>query len=84
VLRLPSPRNPAQVKSQVMVKRAELGDQVYVLCLSEDRQDQDRAIRQKQESRRLKDLARLTARAGKGQLKQRDLINQAIGRRRER
>jgi hypothetical protein len=67
-----------------MVKRAELGDQVYALCLSEDRQDQDRAIRQKQESRRLKDLARLTARVGKGQLKQRDLINQAIGRRRER
>lgn len=84
VLRLPSPRNPAQVKSQVMVKRAELGDQVYALCLSEDRQDKDRAIRQKQESRLLKDLERLATRVGKGQLKQRDLINQAIGRLRER
>ena len=84
VLRLPSPRNPAQVKSQVMVKRAELGDQVYALCLSEDRQDKDRAIREKQESRLLKDLERLAARIGKGQLKQRDLINQAIGRLRER
>ena len=84
VLRLPSPRNPAQVKSQVMVKRAELGDQVYALCLSEDRQDKDRAIREKQKGRLLKDLARLAARVGKGQLKQRDLINQAIGRLRER
>jgi Transposase DDE domain len=84
VLRLPSSRNPAQVKSQVMVKRAALGDQVYALCLSEDRQDKDRAIREKQESRLLKDLERLATRVGKGQLKQRDLINQAIGRLRER
>jgi Transposase DDE domain len=84
VLRLPSPRNPAQVKSQVMVMRAELGDQVYALCLSQDRQDKDRAIREKQESRLLKDLERLATRVGKGQLKQRDLINQAIGRLRER
>lgn len=84
VLRLPSPRNPAQVKSQVMVKRAALRDQVYALCLSEDRQDKDRAIRDKQESRLLKDLERLATRVGKGQLKQRDLINQAIGRLRER
>ena len=84
VIRRPSPRNPAQVKSQLLVKRAELGEQVYALCLSEDRQDKDRAIRQKQEGRLLKDLARLAARIGKGQLKQRDLINQAIGRLRER
>ena len=83
VLRLPSPRNPAQVKSQVMVKRAELGDQVYVLCLSEDRQAKDRAIREKQESRLLKDLERL-ARILERPLKQRDLIHQAIGRLRER
>jgi transposase len=84
VIRRPSPCNPAQVKSPLLVKRAELGDQVYALCLSEDRQDKDRAIRQKQEGRLLKDLERLAARIGKGQLKQRDLINQAIGRLRER
>ena len=84
VIRRPSPRNPAQVKSQLLVKRGELGEQVYALCLSEDRQDKDRAIRQKQQGRLLKDLARLAARIGKGQLKQRDLINQAIGRLRER
>ena len=84
VIRRPSPRNSAQVKSQVRVKRTELGDQVYALCLSEDRQDKDRAIREKQEMRLLKDLARLATRTGKGQLKARDLINQAIGRLRER
>ena len=84
VIRRPSPRNPAQVKSQLLVKRAELGEQVYALCLSEERQDKDRAIRQKQEQRLLKDLQRLAARTAKGRLKQRDLINQAIGRLRER
>jgi len=84
VIRPPSPRNPAQVKSQVMVKRTELGDQVYALCLSENRQDKDRAIRQKHERRLLKDLERLGTRVSKGQLKQRDLIHQAIGRLRER
>ena len=84
VIRRPSPRNPAQVKSQLLVKRAELGEQVYALCLSEDRQDKDRAIRQKQEGRLVRDLERLAARIAKGQLKQRDLINQAIGRLRER
>jgi transposase len=84
VLRLSSPCNPAQVKSQVLVKRAELGEQVYALCLSENRKDKDRAIRTKQEGRLLHDLARLAARIANGQLKQRDLINQAIGRLRER
>ena len=69
VIRRPSPRNPAQVKSQLLVKRGELGEQVYALCLSEDRQDKDRAIRQKQEGRLLKDLERLAARIGKGQLR---------------
>ena len=84
VIRLPSPRNPAQLKSQVMVKRTALGDQVYVLCVSENRRDKDRAIRQKQEARLLKDLERLAARVSKGRLKARDLIHQAIGRLRER
>ena len=58
VIRRPSPRNSAQVKSQVRVKRTELGDQVYALCLSEDRQDKDRAIREKQEMRLLKGVCR--------------------------
>ncbi len=84
VIRLPSPRNPAQVKSQVLVKRRELHDQVYVLCLSQNRQDKDRAIRAKHETRLRKDLERLTRRISKGQLRERDKIHQAIGRLRER
>jgi transposase len=84
VLRPPSPRNPAQVKSQVLVKRAAQGEQVYALCLSEGRKDKDRAIRAKQQGRLLADLERLAARTGQGRLKQRDLIHQAIGRLRER
>jgi transposase len=68
----------------MMVKRAEWGDQVYALCLSQERQDKDRAIRAKQEGRLLQDLKRLAARISQGQLKARDLINQAIGRLRER
>lgn len=84
VLRAPSPRNPAQLKSHVMVKRTELGEQVYVLCVSENRRDKDRAIRDKHEGRLRQDLERLAARVSKGQLKARDLIHQAIGRLRER
>jgi transposase len=84
VIRLPSPRNPAQIKSQVMVKRSELGDQVYVLCVSENRRDEDRAIRHKQETRLLKDLERLATRVSQGRLKAPDSIHQAIGRLRER
>jgi transposase len=63
-----------------MVKHTQLGDQLYALCLSSDRQNKDRAIRARQEARSLKDLVRLAARTGTGQLKTRDLINQAIGR----
>lgn len=84
VLRAPSPRNPAQAKSQVLVKRTELGEQVYVLCLSENRRAKDRAIRDKHEGRLRKDLERLAARVSQGRLKARDLIHQAIGRLRER
>jgi hypothetical protein len=80
VIRRPSPHSPAQVKSPVMVKRGELGEQVYALCLSAGRQDKDRAIRAKHQGRLLPDLARV----GQGQLKQRDLIQQASGRLRER
>ena len=79
-----SPRNPAQVKSQLLVKRAALGEQVYALCVSEARQDKDRAIREKHEARLHADLQRLATRIAKGQLKQRDLINQTIGRLRAR
>jgi transposase len=84
VVRVPSPRNPAQKKSRVVVKRKEHDGEVYVLCISEGREEKDRAIREKHEERLRKDLQALEQRTGKGALKSRDKIHQAIGRLKER
>ncbi len=84
VLRVPSPRNPDQEKSQVRIKRRQQGDEVYILCLSEGREEKDRAIRESHEQRLKKDLGRLQARIEKGQLQEEKKIHQAIGRLQER
>jgi len=84
LLRTPSPRNPYQKKSRVEVKFQQKGDQVYVLCRSEGRQDKDQAIRDKHEAKLLGDLAKLQQRVAKGRLKKEDKIQQAIGRVMER
>ena len=69
VIREPSPRNPFQKKSRVQIKRRQKGDEVYILCLSEGREEKDRAIRVKHEGRLIKDLERLKTRIEKGRLK---------------
>jgi transposase len=84
VIRIPSPRNPDQKKSRVVIKRQERGEEVYVLCISEGREEKDRAIRLKHEHRLVKDLHALQQRIEKGRLKDRDKIHQAIGRLQER
>jgi len=84
VLRVPSPRNPDQEKSQVRIKRRQQGDQVYILCLSEGREEKDRVIRESHEQRLQKDLGKLQARIEKGQLQEQKKIHQAIGRLQER
>ena len=84
VVRIPSPRNPLQKKSKVEVKREGKEDGVFILCRSEGRQQKDRAIREKQEGRLLKDLEKLHRRVEKGMLKHADKIQQAIGRLMER
>jgi transposase len=84
VLRTPSPRNPAQEKSQVRIKRRQKGNEVYILCLSEGREEKDRAIRQSHEQRLKQDLEKLKARIDKGQLKEIGKVHQAIGRLKER
>jgi transposase len=84
VVRTPSPRNPGQEKSQVRIKRCPKGNEVYILCLSEGRQEKDRAIRETHEQRLKKDLERLKVRVEKGRLKEAKKIHQAIGRLRER
>src|SRR2546429_9244226 len=51
VLRLPSPRNPFQKKSQIKVKLKRREEGTYVLCISSERKEKDRAICEKQEAR---------------------------------
>lgn len=84
LIRQPSPRNPAQKKSRVWIKRAETAEHLYVLCRSEGRKAKDEAIRLKQEKRLLADLARLRKRIETGKLKSSDKIYEAIGRLKER
>src|SRR5260370_11608552 len=84
VIRIPSPRNPAQKKSRVWVKRVVAGSQLYVLCRSEGRTAKDQAIRHKQEQRLRADLNRLQARVAAGRLRQASKIHDAIGRLKER
>ena len=84
VIRMPSPRNPFQKKSRVQIKRRQKGSEGYILCLSEGREEKDRAIRVKQEERLIKDLERLKERVEKGHLKKTEKIHQAMGRLQER
>jgi transposase len=83
VIRVPSPRHPDQKKSRVRVKRCQRGEEVYILCLSEGRQEKDRAIRETHEQRLKRDVQKLQARIEKKQLQEKK-IQQAIGRRKER
>ena len=84
VIRMPSPRNPLQKKPRVQIKRRPKGSEVYILCLSEGREEKDRAIRAKQEERLIQDLERLKRRIETGHLKKAEKIHQAIGRLQER
>lgn len=84
VKRRPSPRNPSQKKSAVRVRKHSVNDEVLVLCISSERVAKDRAIREKQEGRFLKDLAKVRARIEGGHLKSDIKIGEAIGRLKER
>jgi transposase len=84
VIRTPSPRNPFQKKSRVQIKRRQKANEVYILCLSEGREEKDRAIRVKHEERMIKDLESLKTRVEKGHLKKTEKVHQAIGRLQER
>ena len=84
VIRQPSPRNPAQKKTKIEVKTCTENGLTYVLCRSEQRIAKDRAIRTKQEGRMQADIDKLSNRIAKKRLIDRDKINQAIGRLKER
>jgi transposase len=84
VLRVPSPRNPGQKKTRVVIKRQTVGDEVHILCRSEARIEKDRAIRDKHEQRLLTDLRKLQARVASGRLRDPAKVQEAIGRLKER
>jgi transposase len=84
VLRTPSPRNPAQKKTRVWIKRAVSGAELHILCRSDGRREKDQAIRDKHEQRFLRDVAKLQARVAGGRLRQPAKIHQALGRLQER
>ena len=84
VIRVPSPTNPLQKKSTIRVKAKRAGDELHVLCLSAERAQKDRAIRERQEARLLVDLHGLERRIARGQLKRPVKIGEAIGRLKER
>ncbi len=84
LIRLPSPRNPAQQKSVVLIKAAETADHLYVLCRSEGRKAKDQAIRLKQEKRFKADLERLKTRIDAGRLQSSEKVYESVGRLKER
>ena len=81
-----SPRNPFQQKSTIQVKRRQAGGETHVLCVSSERKEKDRAIRQAHEKRLVADLAKLEKRVAKGKGKgtKPEEVQQSIGRLRER
>jgi transposase len=84
MLRTASLRNPAQKKTKVQIKRREKGDELYLLCLSDGRQEKDRAIREKHEQRLREDFEKLKKRIDTGHVKKPEKIHQALGRLKER
>jgi transposase len=84
VRREPSPRNPGQKKSRVVIKRQTVGDEVRILCRSETRIEKDRAIRDTHEQRLLADLRKLQTRVAQGRLRDAGKVQEAIGRLKER
>lgn len=84
IVREPSPTNPGQQKTRVVVKRKVVGDEVHILCKSDGREAKDRAIREKHEQRLLGDLRRLQHRVATGKLKAAAKVHEAIGRLKER
>ncbi len=86
VKREPSPRNPFQRKSEIEVKMQRKDGVTHVLCVSSERKEKDRAIRQTHEQRLLVDLEKLKRRVekGKGKGTQPEEVLQSIGRLKER
>ena len=84
IIRKPSPLNPCQKKSKVLIKKVEGKDQVYLLCFSESRKQRDQDIRKSQEKKLSADLEKLKTRIHSGKLNKEKDIYQNIGRLKEK
>ena len=86
VKRETSPTNPFQRKSTIQVKVRQVGGETHVLCLSSERKEKDRAIREAHEKKLLLDLEKLAKRVakGKGRGTKPAEVLESIGRLRER
>jgi transposase len=86
VEREPSPRNPGQQKSTIQVKMRRVDNETHVLCVSSERKQKDRAIRELHEKRLLVDLEKLKKRVAKGKGKgtKPAEVRESIGRLKER
>jgi transposase len=86
VKRETSPTNPFQRKSTIQVKMRQVGGETHVLCLSSERKEKDRAIRQAHETKLLVDLEKLAKRVakGKGRGTKPSEVLESIGRLKER
>lgn len=86
VKREPSPTNPFQRQSTIQVKLRQVEGETHVLCLSSERKEKDRAIRQAHEKKLLVDLEKLAKRVkkGKGRGTKPAEVLESIGRLKER
>ena len=86
VKRQTSPTNPFQRKSTIQVKMRKVDGETHVLCLSSERKEKDRAIRQAHEKKLLVDLEKLAKRVakGKGRGTKPAEVLESIGRLKER
>ena len=79
---------PSVIRSPIQIKRLERPDAVFLLCVSPARAEKDRAIREKQEARWLKELEKLSTSVKKakdsGNPMQDAELHERIGRLRER
>jgi transposase len=81
-----SPRNPYQKKSTIQVKMRRVEGETHVLCVSSERKEKDRAIRELHEKRLLADLEKLKKRVAKGKGKgtKPAEVRESMGRLKER
>ncbi|MDR3669802.1 MAG: IS1634 family transposase [Holophaga sp.] len=79
---------PSANKMPVQIKRIEKGDEVFLLCVSPARAEKERAIRERQEKRLVKDLEALVKAVAKaleqGEPMEDKELGERIGRLRER